>query len=140
MRSATVTAALLLTIGALLTCAAPAAACFGQDFERTIFFELRDIESGVDGEAILDVTIAAITATWDHRTVVVARLNRIIKGPIGGDYVQIALARSSCDRGLAVGVRGFVVGKVVRNPQGDQELVPISERFLDRDRRRQPGP
>ena len=132
-------AALLLSIGALLTCLTPAAACYGPDFERTIFFELRDIESGVDGEAILDVTIAAITATWDHRMVAVARVNRIVKGRIGGDYVQIVATGSSCDRGLAVGTRGFVVGHLARHPQGDQDLVPISELFSDRDRRRRSG-
>jgi hypothetical protein len=122
----------------LLACAtqAPAAACPVPEHERTIFFEQQDIADDAPGQVAVDVTIEAITALADYRAIAVAYINKTIKGSIAGTHVGIAWAGSSCDRGFAVGARGYVVGKLVRTQYGGQELIPFSERFTDRERRR----
>jgi hypothetical protein len=122
----------------LLACAssAPAAACSMPEHERTIFFEQQDVANPMPGEVIIDLTIEAIITLPDYRTIAVAYINETIKGSIAGAHVGIALAGSNCDRGFAVGARGYVLGKLVRTAYGGQAIVPFSERFTDRERRR----
>jgi len=88
------------------------------------------------GEVIIDLTIEAIITLPDYRTIAVAYINKTIKGSIAGAHVGIAWAGSNCDRGFAVGARGYVLGKLLRTAYGGQEIVPLSERFTDRERRR----
>lgn len=111
-------------------------ACIFLQSERTILFDERDLREGIDGEAIVDVTIAGVSRTPDHRFIALARINKVMKGAITGDDLRIVVVPSSCDRGLEAGSRGIVVGAITRGPEGDLEVIAISETFFDRYRRR----
>jgi hypothetical protein len=111
-------------------------ACYMPSLERTMFFQERDLASYLDAPVIVDVTVEAVTGMPNNRVVASARVNRAFKGIGAGGIVNISVPVTSCDRGVAVGVRGIVVGTLAPNSQGEIEIHPISERFVEIARRR----
>jgi hypothetical protein len=126
--------ALALLLGG--THAAPAFACQSSQFERTLLYEQRDIDAGIDAPAIVDITIETISTGPDNTLVAHTRVHRVIKGVPDGEQIILTVVPWSCDRGLIVGARGIVAGTIAPSPKGGWEITPIFERFSDRNRRR----
>jgi hypothetical protein len=97
----------------------------------TIIFAEEDLASGIDAPAIVEVTITGFT-----KTAVVARVERVFKGQIDSATINIIASYTDCLLGVAIGVRGIVIGTLQRDPQGLLELRAVDERFVDRERRR----
>ena len=97
----------------------------------TILFTEEDLTSGIDAPAVVEVTITSFT-----KTAVVARVEKVFKGQIDSAEINIVASFSACLLGVAMGVRGIVVGTLQRDPQGLVELRAVDETFVDRERRR----
>jgi len=113
-----------------------ALACYEMALEESTFFEEEDLAAGVDGPAIAEVTIIRFSANTENRAVALARVNKVIKGPIDSAVIAIVADRSSCNRGFEVGATGIVVGQFRRDIQGMFEITAVSERLDDRQERR----
>ena len=100
---------------------------------RTIISAEEDLTSGIDAPAIVEVTIMGFTKTG-----VVARVEKVFKGQIDSTAINIIFAETSCHLGIAIGVRGIVVGALQRDAQGTLKIMALEETFVDRERRRTP--
>jgi hypothetical protein len=107
-----------------------ALACRGLQWERTIFFD--EVSANIDVPAIVQVTITEMVTTERYDQVGVARVHRVIKGPIDGQTLKIVAMPTSCGGGIAPGASGIVMGTLRRDAQGELELVAISETVGER--------
>ena len=125
----------------------PARACYGPGGHRSIFFDDEDIAAGLDAPTIAEVTITAISAPEDYwgdnrwadksHWVVLARIIRVVKGPIDSDVIRMRVYPSSCGPfDLHVGARGIVTGTFRRDAQWGLELIPKQESFDSSQRRK----
>ncbi len=131
-RSALRTLITAVTAGFLAACieCSGALACPVAAMMRTIIFAEEDLASGIDAPAIIEVTITDLT-----KTAAVARVEKVFKGQIDGAAINITWANTACHLGVAIGVRGIVIGTLQRDPRGSLELKAMAETFVDRERR-----
>jgi hypothetical protein len=118
-------------LGVCIECAG-AFACPVASQMSTIIFEERDLAAGIDGPAIIEITTTGFTDT-----AIVARVEKVLKGQIGGATINIVANFSSCLLSVPVGVRGIVVGSLRRDDRGALELRAMEETFAARDQRRE---
>jgi hypothetical protein len=121
-------------MAALLAGGDYALACRGFQWERTIFFD--DVPANIDVPAIVQVTITDMVSMEKYDQTGVARIHRVIKGPIDGQTLKIVAMPTSCGGGIAVGASGIVMGTLRRDAQGGLELVAISESWGERQQRK----
>jgi hypothetical protein len=110
----------------------PALACPGPSSERTIIFN--HVPTDVDAPVIAEVTIIDMKpldlqdpANLSGMAVMNARVENVIKGQIGKGTLQIVTPLGDCSNGFGVGSHGFVAGELRSDPNGNSELVAISE-------------
>src|SRR5579872_7105113 len=120
-----------------------ALACYIYDpsFWRAYFFEPADLSHGIDAPVIVEVTITdnpvgPSSTKLNDRSTVVARVERVLKGPIDGKVIKIAWHASSCGQIFRAGDRGIVIGTLDRDSQGAIELAVQGESVQERGIRR----
>jgi hypothetical protein len=116
---------------------------------RTPLFD--DIPPNIDEPVIVEIIVTGLfesswKAEWDapfgkRRSFnVLAHVDRILKGSVDGETIRIAVPPTSCDKPLAVGESGIVIGTPRSSESGAIELYLISEsidgRAMRRERRR----
>jgi hypothetical protein len=129
-----------------VTCgiSAPAIACRGPDFERTIFFDRVPTDLGT--EIIVRVTITKLIGTAkgsvftrsnDERYsfIGLAHIDKIFRGVIVGDVIKVRAPNLSCDHPFSVGLKGIVAGRLSSDDTGAVELLAISESGIARRKR-----
>ena len=97
--------------------------------ERSIIYE--HVPADLDAPVIVEVTIEdkgpdVIDPSNGVRMAVMrARVDRVVKGPIGEGALKIVTELSDCSRGFGVGSTGIVAGTLRHDAQGGLELVAI---------------
>ena len=124
----------VLTIAAGCCSCSPALACPGPSSERTIIFN--HIPTDVDAPVIAEVTIIDMKpvdlqdpSNLSGMAVMNARVENVIKGPIGEGSLKIVTPLGDCSSGFGVGSHGFVAGELRSDTKGTSELVAISENW-----------
>jgi hypothetical protein len=111
-------------------------ACYAPVLE-THLYEPEDLETGIDGPAIVEVTILGISMSTDGKFMVgTSRVEKVIKGAIESNRIEVLGYPTTCDPGFHVGMRGIVVGSLQHDRNGALQIVAIREKPEDRYQRR----
>jgi len=113
-----------------------ASACIAQELRRTPFFEKADLPSGDVAPIVADVIVVWKSSLPDGRVVLIARVNKTLRGQIDGWNISITTFRSSCDLVPTIGARGLVAGRMIPGEHGALEFQAVIESFGERSRRR----
>jgi hypothetical protein len=126
-----------------------AAACRGQTWHQSIFFEA--VPSGelfnnalgpsvdLTTATILRVTILSTTLEKPWLVLGQARVDEVIQGQVDSTTLTIRMMESSCGPWMGAGNQGIVIGTLTRTPTGEAELVPVSEAWGVREKRLKAG-
>lgn len=141
----------LLGLTALAAIALPrdAAACRGQAWHQSIFFDaapsgqMFKVTFGPDIDlttaTIVRVTILSATHEKPWLVLGQAQVDEVIQGQVGGKTLTIRMMESSCGPWMGAGDRGIVIGTLTLTPAGKAELQPVSEAWGVREKRLKAG-
>jgi hypothetical protein len=118
---------------ALLCCLGNhALACGGPSLERTIVFNYAPTD--IDAPVIVEMTIINmipdlrdLSGFTGSSAVINARVENVIKGEIAQGLLKVIAPLTDCSNGFGVGSHGFVAGALQSDPNGNVELVAVSE-------------
>jgi hypothetical protein len=113
---------------------------------RTAFFD--EIPVDIDEPVIVQITVMSLLESpWDpnwndpanqRRSFnALAHVDRVLKGSIDSEIIEIAAPPSSCDRPFAIGESGVVIGTPRLGKNGRIELRLISQSSDERVKRRE---
>lgn len=106
---------------------ADANACLVYSSHLRMLFD--EIPFGLDAPVIARITgIGVLPGASKGGAVVLARIDKVIKGELDGEFVRLAYLLTSCgpaDPKHYVGASGIVLGTLARNDEGALELRPI---------------
>jgi hypothetical protein len=104
---------------------ADAEACF-PGYEFRMLFE--KIPFALDAPVIARITgVEVLSGASKRDAVVLARIDKVIKGELEGEYIRLVYQRTSCGPSFPqsyVGASGIVLGKLERNDEGAISLRP----------------